>query len=262
MITKQALRVFARQFHLAVLKKPLPSQLALYLHEVEPWQRDALREMLTCFCDLGYAFVGPGDLLEDSDEKRIMVSFDDNFRLWCDIMPILDDLNASATFYISTQPIRDLAGPGEADAHYLRVGNKVRESLSSQDIQEFSARGHVIGCHTHSHPQLNEIDRSSFAAELDRPKQILEEILDQDVVHFAIPYGKRRHFNRALRDHCVGLGFQTVAYAISGRQHARKRPLWIDRSFWNLDAPLDYNLDNLQIDGRIFERLTGKRIGI
>ena len=108
---------------------------------------------------------------------------------------------------------------------------------------------------------MNEIDRGLYVPEIDRSKQILEEVLGREVIDFAFPYGKRRHFTRALHDHCVGLGFKTIANAIPGRQHARQKPLWINRSPWHLDAPLDFNLENLQIDGRIFERLTGKRVG-
>ena len=239
---KQAIKNMVRQFHLAVLKKPLPSQLAIFLHEVEPWQHDALREMIVCFRDLGYRFVGPGEICNDGLDKRVMLSFDDNFRLWCDIMPIFDDLKVSATFYVSTQPIRDLAAPGEADAHYLRVGNRLRESLSTQEIREFAAAGHVIGCHTHSHPQLETIDQSLYVSELDRPKQILEEILRHEVVHFGIPYGKRTSFHRKLREHCVALGFETIAYAIPVLQHGPQRPLWINRSRWYFVAPRKINI--------------------
>jgi hypothetical protein len=41
-------------------------------------------------------------------------------------------------------------------------------------------------------------------------------------------------------------------------QFARQAADRIQRSLWRLDAPLDVNLDNLRVDGRLFERLTGR----
>lgn len=258
---KQALRGLARSFHLAVLRRPLPERAAIYLHNVLPCAHARLRDDLGYFRDQGYTFVGPGDLCAPGPGKRIMVSFDDNFRGWCDMLPVLQDLGVVATFYINTLPLWDLSGRDEADAYFLRVWGGRHESLSSGQVQEIAAAGHIIGCHTHSHFSLSEIDRGLYVPEIDRSKEILEQVLGREVTDFAFPYGKRCHFNRALRDHCIGLGFKTIANAIPGRQHARQKSLWINRSPWHLDRPLDFNLENLQIDGRIFERLTGRRIG-
>lgn len=258
---KQKLRELLRQFHLAVLKRPLPQRAAIYLHNVKPAQHAGLREALGFFRDQGYAFAGPADLCAEGSGKRLLVSFDDNFRDWNHMLPVLSDLDVTATFYINTLPLRDRADSDDAADYFRRISEAGEEALSSAEVREIAVAGHKIGCHTHSHAFLNEIDQALYSSEIDRSKRILEEVLGREVTDFAFPYGKRRHFNRALRDHCTGLGFKTIANAIPGRQHARQRPLWINRSPWHLDAPLDFNLDNLRIDGRMFERLTGRRVG-
>jgi peptidoglycan/xylan/chitin deacetylase (PgdA/CDA1 family) len=258
---KQALRDSLRKFHLAFLRRPLPTRAAIYLHNVSPSAHPSLRETLAYFRDLGYTFVSPAELCAEGSGNRILVSFDDNFAAWRDMLALLDEFGAKAAFYINTLPIRDRATMAELEFYGGRISQPGERTLASAEIREIDRAGHRIGCHTHSHFRPDELDPALYVSEFDDSKRILEDILGHEVSDFAFPYGKRRHCTAALIARCRRLGFTTIANAIPGRQHAQQSPLWINRSPWHLDRPLAFNLENLQIDGRVFERLTGRRVG-
>jgi len=258
---KQALRDQLRRFHLSFLRRPLPAQVAIYLHKVTPAEHSSLRDCLSYFQELGYSFVGPGDLSAGGTDKRVLITFDDNFRSWLDMLPVLDEFAITAGFYINTLPIRDRASPEQLEFYGDQVGQPGEPTLSSNEIREIAEAGHVIGCHMHSHYHPDTLDPELFVPEIDDSRKILEDILGKEVSDFAFPYGKRRHCTKQLMTYCRELGFTTIANAIPGRQHAKQKPLWINRSPWHLEEPLEFNLENLQIDGRIFERLTGRRVG-
>ena len=67
----------------------------------------------------------------------------------------------------------------------------------------------------------------------------------------------RRHFTPALRAACLEYGFKTIASGIPGHLHGPSAGL-LHRTLWDLERSLDHNLQNLRIDGRLFERLTGR----
>jgi hypothetical protein len=94
--------------------------------------------------------------------------------------------------------------------------------------------------------------------EIATSKRLLEELLGAEVAHFSYPFGMRRNFNEALRAHCLDSGFRTVANAIPGLQFGGHQPNAIQRTNWQIDRSIAHNLDNLRIDGRAFERWTGR----
>jgi hypothetical protein len=89
-------------------------------------------------------------------------------------------------------------------------------------------------------------------------KEELERILQRPVMHFSYPFGMRRHFNRSPRAYCRSIGFITIANAIPCMQYAPGRPDALHRSVWFLEQPLEFNLANVCVDGRLFEALTGR----
>ena len=69
----------------------------------------------------------------------------------------------------------------------------------------------------------------------------------------------RRFFNERLSNVCRKLGFERIAYGIPGFQHEENiDPMMIHRTRWLFEYDLAHNLDDLCIDGRLFERLTGR----
>jgi peptidoglycan/xylan/chitin deacetylase (PgdA/CDA1 family) len=247
-----------RQAHVGLLSGPLPRRVAVYLHEVEDHMWPALREMVDHFHSAGYRFVGPDDFPEAEDQVAFL-SFDDNFRSCWTALPLLERLGIAATFYVNSCALRDRTSRAEIDAYFNRLrATGERVPLSVAELREIAAAGHVVGAHGHSHRMLAALPPDEARAEIQTCKHVLEDLLGQEVAHFSYPYGMRRHFREDLRAFCRQIGFRTIANAIPGMQFARQAADRIQRSVWRLEAPIEVNLDNLRVDGRLFERLTGR----
>jgi peptidoglycan/xylan/chitin deacetylase (PgdA/CDA1 family) len=250
-----------RKAHLIVLARGLPERVALCMHSLERRHHARFEECVRFFADHGYAFTDPDGLLAAADAgKRVLVSFDDNYKAWYDSLALFDRLGMRATFYVNTEPFRDRADARTIANFYERIrflGERV--PLTTAELKSIAAAGHTIGSHTHAHYTLTQMTLEQATQEVRRGKEELEQVLKTSIRHFAFPFGMRRCFNRELRDICVGrLGFATVANAIPGLQHRPQAAVDLNRSIWNFERPLDYNISSLMVDGALFERLTGR----
>ncbi|MGI9405206.1 MAG: polysaccharide deacetylase family protein [Hyphomicrobiaceae bacterium] len=258
---KKSVFKIVRSAHLRFRSKPLPDRLGIYFHELEAHQWDSFREGISHFLAQGYSSVPASEFATVNFQgRRLFVSFDDNYRSWHSSLKVLDELGIRATFYVHTQPFRDICDQHTISDFFRRVahsGEKV--TLTRAELLEISAAGHEIGCHTHTHPVLSKIPQSSWDAEIRDSKHILEDLLQCDITHFSYPFGMRRHFSDALRRYCLDVGFRTIAAAIPGMQYLPSPdPIILHRSGWRLDQPLEFNLTNLGVDGHWFERVTGR----
>jgi peptidoglycan/xylan/chitin deacetylase (PgdA/CDA1 family) len=258
---RRAVRSTLRAVHAALLTKPLPDDLAIYFHELEPRHWAEFRDAIAALLAMGYRPVTPDGLIAPrSGGKRLFVSFDDNFRNWHRALPLLSELRLTVTFYVNTLPFRDAASAAEVGAYFDRLGmSRDRHTLRRAELAELHAGGHTIGCHSHSHYVLARLPRSAWAAEIEGSRRVLEDITGAAVEHFAWPYGMRRHFSAALRAYCREIGFKTIANAIPGcQQVAGADPMNIFRTDWRLGQPLAHNLTNLRVDGRAYAALLGR----
>jgi peptidoglycan/xylan/chitin deacetylase (PgdA/CDA1 family) len=248
-----------RGFHLRWYRKEaLPDRVAVYMHSVEPSQHDALRSLIGWLRESSYQFVSPAVFTTPGAGRRAFLSFDDNYRTWLDLLPLLEEERVSATFYVNAGPLRDRASEAAVSAYFDRIcHNGDRVSLTSGEVCDIAATGHVIGSHTLSHPMLTRIRSHEARDEIRHGKEALEEILGRAVPDFSYPFGMRRHFNEELRSFCSEIGIRTVASA-RPIPHALHQPLSIHRILWRLDRPFRDNADNLHVDGQLFERLTGR----
>ena len=103
----------------------------------------------------------------------------------------------------------DNAGLGSSDLHGVHatvflVAGLVGESnrwtpesnlndralLSWDEVRDLRRAGVAVGAHTVSHPRLTDLDRDKARPEVVDSRAVLEEQLDEPIVHFAYPYGK------------------------------------------------------------------------
>jgi peptidoglycan/xylan/chitin deacetylase (PgdA/CDA1 family) len=250
-----------RAIHRNYFRLPLPNRLGIYFHSVVGLE-NRLDILLRFFRDHRYKFADPDNFLAESGNV-CFVSFDDNYRSWLQTLPILEKYQARATFYVNSWPFRDRVSKPEVD-HYIgsrrlpSIALHQETTLSTAELKEIAAAGHVIGAHTHTHPMLTAVPYNAACEEIRICREELGSLLPQAPVHFAYPYGMRRHFSRSLRRYCRSIGFRTIANAIPCMQYARSRPDNLYRSIWFLEQPLAFNLDNVCIDGRLFSSLTGR----
>lgn len=256
---KRGLQGLIRKVHSVLLQRPLPDQLGIYFHALEHCQWDAFSDCVGFFRDQGYAFVDPQGLFQGGPQRRAFLSFDDNYRNWHQALDLFARLDVTVTFYVNSLPFRDLADSTAIEAYFDRLDYRGdRTPLSTNELCEISAAGHVVACHGHSHRNLNALPSDQRGPEIQGSKRILEDILGVSVEHFSYPFGMRRHFNEDLRRYCLEQGFKTVSNAIPAQQFKPQSPEKINRSSWDLDRDLTHNVTNIGIDGRLFEALTGR----
>jgi peptidoglycan/xylan/chitin deacetylase (PgdA/CDA1 family) len=84
-----------------------------------------------------------------------------------------------------------------------------------------AANGITFGSHSHTHPILSRMPLDQAKEEILISKKILEERLGTEVKHFAIPNGGKDDFSDELRDYCRGIGFESAATLIHGKNDGR-----------------------------------------
>ena len=250
-----------RETHRILAYRGYPDRVALIFHELLERQWPAFREAIEALQEEGFIAVDPEVYCaDDGPARRLLVTFDDNFQQWHRALPLFDDLGIKATFFTNSGPFRDRANPAEIAAFFERIAHDEDPvSLSTSELKELRAAGHTIGCHTHWHEALQHVAREDWDDVIRRSKDTLADILGEAVVDFAYPYGTRRYFSEPLRTYCQELGFKRISEGRPGRLHqAEFDPFRLQRTRWNLDQSLATNLDDIRIDGQVFESLTGR----
>lgn len=257
--SKQATQRLVRGVHARFFDRGFPDRVAILGHALPSQHHRAFREMATFFTQQGYVFTDPGGLQSRHRPKCVLVSFDDSFRDWFESLDLFDDLSIKVTFYVNTLPLRGIADEETISQFRERIGFTTRrfEPLSSDELVALRVRGHTLGSHSHSHFDLASLPPSKARDEIRMGKVTLEQIIGERVDHFAYPYGMRRHFTPALRATCLEHGFKTIASGIPGHLHGPSSGL-LHRTMWDFEQSLEHNLQNLRIDGRLFERVTGR----
>jgi peptidoglycan/xylan/chitin deacetylase (PgdA/CDA1 family) len=105
------------------------------------------------------------------ERMQIALTFDDGNRSDLACARLLHALGLDALFFIVTDY---LGQPGY---------------LSREDVVELRRLGMTIGSHSHRHVQLPPLDDAAVLDELRRSRQILEDIVEQPIVHFSFPGG-------------------------------------------------------------------------
>ena len=198
----------------------LPTTAGLYFpfyHDVLPAYAKDLRRHLTTFRRIG-PMVSWDEALAVLDGRRELtgpmfcLSFDDGHLSWRDVVvPILQDLDVPATFFLTTSLI------GQA-------GN-----LSWQDCREMAAAGYHFGSHTVSHSRLSDQDDESAIREVRDSKKEIEHELGVEVRDFAAPYGHTVDFlDRDIRN-VREAGYRSFATTLRAAMHPGDTPMWIRR---------------------------------
>lgn len=258
----------ARQMTLALIRgahkrfrmKNLPDRVAVYFHALEQKDWEQFHACITYFASRGYRIVSLAEYVDPCAQGQMLfISFDDNYKNWHEALGLLDNLNVKATFYVNSLPFMDTCSKAARLEYYERISytdNPV--SMTRAELRDLAKAGHEIGCHTHSHFDLARLDRKYWDSEIQGSRRQLEDLIERPIVHFAYPYGMRRYFTDALRAYCRTIGLHTIASGVPGYQHSPRIDAFnLHRTRWNFSRSLEHNIEDIRIDGRLFEQLTG-----
>lgn len=127
--------------------------------------------------------------VQDSDNKDVNFTFDDG-----------QDGSFLAAELLSRYQMRGI---------FFIISDKIGSKgfLNEVEVRKIHQMGHTIGSHSHTHPMFNELPDNEVIFELQKSKDILENITSSVVASFAFPGGKRkRHHSLIARD----MGFEEV----------------------------------------------------
>ena len=130
------------------------------------------------FADLGDAF-RTGRALP---KRPVVLTFDDGYADFVrEAWPILRRYEFPATVFVTTGWI--------ADAGQHAAGRPLDRMLDWAQIRELAMANIEIGAHSHSHPQLDQLDDASLCRELGDSRALLEEGIGAPVRTLAYPFG-------------------------------------------------------------------------
>ena len=141
------------------------------------------------------------------DNPEAIVTFDDGFENFYSIaLPILEANAIKATVF----PIAGFLGkPSQWDVLPRQL------HMNAAQIREVAGRGHEIGSHTLTHPNLTFLNDHDLVTELKDSKRLLEDLTGKPVTSLSFPFGcwNARIWRKALQ-----LGYtQATCY----RHHSR-----------------------------------------
>jgi peptidoglycan/xylan/chitin deacetylase (PgdA/CDA1 family) len=124
--------------------------------------------------------------------RPVLITFDDGYEgVHRHALPALAKHGFPATLFVSTGWLR-----GAYD-----TGGGLDTMLDWQQVRELAEGGVEIGGHSHTHPQLDQLDDATLRAELTRCRDIVADELGALPVSFAYPYGySSRRVRTAVRE--------------------------------------------------------------
>ncbi|MBQ8590812.1 MAG: polysaccharide deacetylase family protein, partial [Firmicutes bacterium] len=80
-----------------------------------------------------------------------------------------------------------------------------------EDVKEIAARGHELGNHSATHPNMTELSKEQMKAELDRTADTIEEISGIRPTVFRPPFGA---YNNSLIEVCEEQGYKVIQWSV------------------------------------------------
>ncbi|MBN2292956.1 MAG: polysaccharide deacetylase family protein [Pirellulales bacterium] len=126
------------------------------------------------------------------------------------------------------------------------LDSKDRLMMNWDEMKSLRQRGHLIGSHTISHPNLAHISLDDAMVELCRSKEILEKHLGEEIIHFSYPSPiLQPHWTEQTRAMTSKIGYRTAVTCASGAASRKNHPLSLPRVItatdhtdfvWNIES--------------------------
>lgn len=141
---------------------------------------EALDQARLPVCDLD-------TLLAPTTQRGVAITFDDGMRsVFTHGLPILRDHAVPSHLFLTTGAV---GGNNRWPTQPAKAPDF--DMLNWSEIEKLQQAGMRMESHTHSHPDLRELDEPRIAAECGEADRIIEARLGRRPRYFAYPYGYR-----------------------------------------------------------------------
>ncbi|MEV5956396.1 polysaccharide deacetylase family protein [Streptomyces sp. NPDC051987] len=176
---------------------------------------EAFAEQMALIGDLGLTPVSTAELAArwrsgaPLPVRPVLITFDDGYEgVHRYALPVLAKHGFASTLFVSTGWIR-----GAYD-----TGGGLDVMLDWDQVRDLAGAGCEIGGHSHTHPELDQLDDERLRTELVTSREIVTDELGTAPASFAYPYG---YSSRRVRQAVRAAGY-AQALAV-GNQLARRR---------------------------------------
>lgn len=165
----------------------------------------------------------------------IAITFDDGYRSNYDVAaPLLEKHGFTGWFFVSSGRLRDLGVDGRTID-----GEDADAFMSSAELRNLIRRGHVVGCHTHSHVRLkHDWGDERLYDEIVASRKRLQALLDDPIETFCWVGGEEWAYSAAAQAQVEKAGFPLAFTTNCQVTTAKTDPLQIDRTNVEADWPL------------------------
>ncbi|MEU2425459.1 polysaccharide deacetylase family protein [Streptomyces sp. NPDC007851] len=184
---------------------------------------EAFAEQLALIAQLGLTPLSTTDLAASwrsggpLPERPVLITFDDGYAgVHRHALPALAKHRFAATLFVSTGWIR-----GAYD-----TGGGLDTMLDWDQVRELAGAGCEVGGHSHTHPQLDQLDDDRLREELVRCREIVSDELGAVPTSFAYPYG---YSSRRVRTAVRAAGFTQALAVENGLARRRQGPFALHR---------------------------------
>jgi peptidoglycan/xylan/chitin deacetylase (PgdA/CDA1 family) len=134
-------------------------------------------------------------------KRPVVLTFDDGYESVAqDAWPILRRHGFPATVFVTTGWI--------ADAGEDAAGKPLDRMMSWAQVRQLAAEGIEIGAHSHSHPELDQLDNAALSWELRHSRDLLESAIGTPVPALAYPFG---YSSKRVRSAVSAAGYRCAA---------------------------------------------------
>lgn len=89
-------------------------------------------------------------------------------------------------------------------------GKEKRTYLDAEEIKQLHNDGILIGSHSTDHFRLDRCTKAELIRQIGGNRDFLKDLLNTEIEHFAIPFGKREHYNKEIIVKIYASGYKFV----------------------------------------------------
>jgi peptidoglycan/xylan/chitin deacetylase (PgdA/CDA1 family) len=157
-----------------------------------------------------FKFVPLEEILASPANKKqrlASLTFDDGFLSVKDeALPYLQAQGIPFSVFVNSMAIKDnrlFYGP---EVPSINRTYDRRVFLDEDDVKELAGKGVAIGSHSSTHKDLAHCDDMTLRSEVLDNKLYIESLTGTKARHFALPFGKREHYNDRVLAFCYSAG--------------------------------------------------------